>query len=526
MNLGVNTAGSRAGFNPWLIALVVALGATMEMLDISIANVSLPHIAGDLSADTDEASWVLTSYLVTNAIVMPITGWLSNTFGRKRVYLTCIAGFTLCSFLSGLAPNLTTLVILRALQGATGGGLQPSAQAIMTDAFPPSKQGMAMAIYGIAVVFAPAIAPTLGGWITDNFSWRWIFLINVPVGVLVFALTTAMIRDPAAMRKATHGPRKLHFDGIGFGLVALSLGCLQMVLDRGQQDDWFSSSTIVLLALLSGGALVALIFWELRSDHPIVNLRLFADRNFAIMSLFMLMLGFMLLGTTYLVPIFVQKLMGYTAMAAGLVMTPGGLTVMVMMPIAGWLTLHWDLRVIILAGFVITGLATLHMTQFYTGMDFDFIVRARIAQALGISLMFIPINALAFARIPPSESSNASGLINLARNLGSSIGISVVTLMVARRSQFHQGVLVSHVNDYNPHTEGFLAGAGHLFTTAGASSHAALAALYQQVVMQAQMLSYLDVLKFFALLFFALIPLLLLIKEGRIKDTDRPQAAH
>ncbi|MDN5874318.1 MAG: DHA2 family efflux MFS transporter permease subunit [Sinobacteraceae bacterium] len=516
----------RPGYGPLIITLVVALGAFMEVLDISIANVSLPHIAGSLSADTDQASWVLTSYLVTNAIVMPITGWLSNTFGRRRVYLFCIAGFTLSSFLCGLAPNLATLVVLRAIQGATGGGLQPSAQAIMADQFPASKQGMAMSIYGIAVVFAPAIGPTLGGWITDNFSWRWVFLVNVPVGIMVFALIAAMVRDPQAMREAVRNRGKLNFDGVGFGLVALALGCLQVALDRGQQADWFSSNFITIMVLLSVGAFVGLIVWELRQKHPIINLKLFRDRNFSVMCLFMLMLGFMLLGTTYLIPIFVQKLMGYTATWAGLIMTPGGLTIMFMMPIAGWLTLHVDLRAMILVGFVLTGLATLHMTNFYPGMNVGYIVWARIFQALGLAFMFIPINSLAFAKIPRSESSNASGLINLARNLGASVGISMVTLMVARRSQFHQTVLVSHVNDYKPHALGLLDGASQLFAGTINSGHAALASVYHQVLMQAQLLSYLDVLKAFAILFFALIPLLLLIREGRIDDSERPEALH
>lgn len=516
----------RPEVNPWLIAVVVALGAFMEVLDISIANVSLPHIAGDLSASNSEASWVLTSYLVTNAIVMPITGWLSNTFGRKRIYLICIVGFTVSSLLCGLAPNLATLVLLRAIQGASGGGLQPSAQAIMSDTFPPSKRGMAMSLYGIAVVFAPAIGPTLGGWITDNFSWRWVFLINVPVGMVVFSLIAALVRDPTTMtdarRAARNGGRRFSFDGIGFSLVALSLGCLQVVLDRGQEDDWFSSHIITVLSLVSGTALVALIFWELRTENPIVDLRLYRDRGFAVSNFFMLMLGFMLLGSTYLIPAFVQALLGYTSTDAGLVMTPGGFVIMAMMPIAGRLSGRMDLRLMILLGFIVTGLATLHMTNFYLGVDYTTVMLARCGQALGLAFLFIPINTLAFADMRPEQTSNASGLINLMRNLGGSIGISAVSTMVARREQFHQTVLVSNLSGYNNATQSYLDAAGDRL----GSAHAGLAALMHQVSTQAELLSYLDVLKFFAILFLLLIPLLLLMQKGRVSDGHEAPAAH
>ena len=520
------TPAVRAAANPWLIAVVVAMGAFMEVLDISIANVSLPHIAGDLSASNSQASWVLTSYLVTNAIVMPITGWLANTFGRKRLYLICIVGFTASSFLCGLAPNLATLVLLRAIQGASGGGLQPSAQAIMSDSFPASKRGLAMSLYGIAVVFAPAIGPTLGGWITDNFSWRWVFLINVPVGIVVFSLIAALVQDPESMtdarRKAKTGGG-VTFDSIGFSLVALALGCLQVVLDRGQEEDWFSSHLILALSVISITAFVALIIWELRHKNPIIDLSLYRDRGFAVTNFFMLMLGFMLLGSTYLIPAFVQSLLGYTATDAGLVMTPGGFMIMLMMPIAGRLSVRADLRLMILFGFVVTGFATWHMTSFYLGVDYTHVMLARVFQALGLAFLFIPINALAFADMRPDQTSNASGLINLMRNLGGSIGISAVSTMVARREQFHQTVLVSNLNDYSNATQGFLTSVRE---HTGASSHGALAALYQQVHIQAELLSYLDVLKFFAILFLLLIPLLLLMKKGHVKDADPASAMH
>ncbi|HUX72459.1 MAG TPA: DHA2 family efflux MFS transporter permease subunit [Steroidobacteraceae bacterium] len=516
--------------NPWLIAVVVALGAFMEVLDISIANVALPHMAGDLSASNSQASWVLTSYLVTNAIVMPITGWLANTFGRKRLYLTCIVGFTVSSLLCGLAPNLATLVALRAVQGASGGGLQPSAQAILSDTFPPTKRGMAMSLYGIAVVFAPAIGPTLGGWITDNFSWRWVFLINVPVGIVVFSLIAALVRDPKRMTEARGKARAsggISFDSIGFSLVALALGCLQIVLDRGQQDDWLNSPMISTLIAISACAFIAMIFWELRRQNPIIDLRLYRDRGFAVSNFLMLMLGFMLLGSTYLIPAFVQSLLGYTATDAGLVITPGGFVIMLMMPIVGRLSGRMDLRLMILCGFLITGLATYHMTSFYLGVDYTTIMLARAGQALGMAFLFIPINTLAFAEMSGAQTSNASGLINLARNLGGSIGISVVSTLVSRRERFHQTIITAHLTDYSPAARSFLHFTAQHFIAAGRpllAARSALAALYRQVQLQAQLQGYLDVMKLFAVLFLALIPLLLLLKKGRVSDAGHAPA--
>ena len=312
--------------NPWLIAPVVALAAFMEIMDISIANVSLPHIAGDLSSSQNESTWVLTSYLVTNAVVMPISGWLSNRFGRKRFFLTCIIGFTIASLLCGLAPNLASLIALRAAQGAAGGGLQPSGQAILADSFPPEKRGMASAIYGIAAVIAPTIGPTLGGWITDNYEWRWIFLINVPVGIALVFLIMTLIKEPP---RTTNTAKSSSVDWIGFGLIGLSLGCLQIVLDRGQDDDWFGSAFITALTLSSAAAFVLLIWWELQQAAPMVNLRLLGRRDFGITFVLMLMLGFMLLGSTYLLPAYAQSLMGYRAVDAGLVLTPGGVAAFV-----------------------------------------------------------------------------------------------------------------------------------------------------------------------------------------------------
>jgi DHA2 family multidrug resistance protein len=495
----------------WLIAPVVALAAFMEIMDISIANVSLPHIAGDLSSSQNESTWVLTSYLVTNAVVMPISGWLSNTFGRKRFFLACIIGFTIASLLCGLAPNLASLIVLRALQGAAGGGLQPSGQAILADSFPPEKRGMASAVYGIAAVVAPTVGPTLGGWITDNYEWRWIFLINVPVGIALVFLVMALIHEPAVSRDA-RSSRSM--DWIGFGLIGLSLGCLQIVLDRGQDDDWFGSPFITALMLASAAAFVLLIWWELRRDSPIVDLRLLGNRDFAVTFILMLMLGFMLLGSTYLLPAYTQSLMGYRAVDAGLVLTPGGIASIVMMPLVGRLINKVDVRLLVAIGLVIGGLSLLWMTSFYLEVSFQFMMVTRIVQAISLAFLFVPLNTMAFRGIPPARTNNASALINLARNFGGSIGISFASTLLTRREQFHQSRLVETAEQLHPSYPDY---ADHLASTIGSTPDSAttLANIYQGIIDQATLLSYLEDFKVLGLVFLALLPLLLLVKPGK-----------
>src|SRR4051794_30714254 len=329
------TDASRPAVNPWIIALAVTLATFMEVLDTSIANVALPHIAGSLSAGQDESTWVLTSYLVSNAIVLPLSGWLSSIVGRKRFYMSCVFIFTVSSFLCGFAPNLPALIIFRILQGAGGGGLQPSEQAILADTFPPAKRGMAFAVYGVAVVMAPAIGPTLGGWITDNYSWRWIFFVNIPVGALSLLLTSRLIQDPPYLRR-----RKIsetHIDYVGLGFVALGLGTLQVVLDKGQREDWFESHFIVILSLIAALSLIFVVYWEWKQKDPIIDLHLFRDRTFGISNLLMFMLGFALLGSTLLLPLFSQTLLGYTAQQAGLALLPGGFAIIFFLPLGGFL---------------------------------------------------------------------------------------------------------------------------------------------------------------------------------------------
>ena len=498
--------------NPWLIAPVVALAAFMEIMDISIANVSLPHIAGDLSSSQDESTWVLTSYLVTNAVVMPISGWLSNTFGRKLFFMVCIAGFTISSLLCGLAPNLATLILLRAIQGATGGGLQPSGQAILADSFPPEKRGMANAIYGIAAVFAPAIGPTLGGWITDSYSWRWIFLINVPVGVALLFLVGALIQEPK--REDSRNGQRAPVDWWGFGFVALSLGCLQIVLDRGQQDDWFASHYILVLSMVSAAALVLLIVRELTHEHPMVDLRLLGSADFAVAFILMLMLGFMLLGSTYLIPAFVQSLMGYRAVDAGMVLTPGGFIIIALLPIMGRLINKVDVRLLIGIGLMICGCGLWWMTNFYLDASYTTIMLARMAQASGLAFLFIPINTVAFRSIRKEQINNASALVNLARNFGGSIGISVASTLVTRRAQFHQSRLTESLQGLNPAYPDYANHVGALYGS-GPDASTTLAQIYQGVVQQSTLLAYIDDFKALGLMILATLPILLLVKPGK-----------
>ena len=494
----------------WFIAPVVALAAFMEIMDISIANVSLPHIAGDLSSSQNESTWVLTSYLVTNAIVMPISGWLSNTFGRKRFFLVCIIGFTIASLLCGLAPNLGSLIVLRALQGAAGGGLQPSGQAILADSFPPEKRGMASAVYGIAAVVAPTVGPTLGGWITDNYEWRWIFLINVPVGIALVFLVMGLIHEKPVARP--QGPRS-SVDWMGFGLVGLSLGCLQIVLDRGQDDDWFGSPLIVGLMLISAAAFVLLIWWELRQEAPMVDLRLLGNGDFAITFALMLMLGFMLLGSTYLLPAYTQSLMGYRAVDAGMVLTPGGIASMLMMPLVGRLINKVDVRLLVAIGLLLGGLSLLWMTSFYLDVPFRFMMLTRILQAIALAFLFVPLNTMAFRSIPPAKTNNASALINLARNFGGSIGISFASTLLTRREQFHQSRLVETAQQLNSSYPEY---ASHLASALGSTpdSGTTIANVYQGIISQATLLSYLEDFKVLGLVFLAMLPLLLLVKSA------------
>lgn len=500
--------------NPWLIALTVGLAAFMEVLDISIANVALQHIAGSLSASQDEATWVLTSYLVTNAVILLMSGWLSNVIGRKRYLLGCIIGFSMTSLFCGLAPSLGFLILFRGLQGLIGGGLQPCAQAILADAFPPQKRGMAFAIYGLSVVFAPAIGPTLGGWITDNFSWRWVFLINVPVGAIITFITMRMIHDSPELIAARKKNLASGFrvDYIGFILLCLGMGALQIVLDRGQIDDWFDSSFIVDLTITAVVGLIAFVFWELRHRHPIVELSLLKSTNFAIGNFLMLFLGFVLLGSTVLLPEFAQEILGYTATQAGLVISPGGFALIILMPLVGFLSSKIDPRLLIAFGLITCAASLLRMTYLDTSTDYSTLAWARFYQAFGLAFLFIPINSLAYQELSPTKSSNASAIINMTRNVGGSMGISVVTTILSRRAQIHQNILTQHITSTGSTYQQAVHGIQqHLQYTMSSSADAlrqAQRVIYQEILQQAQLLAYIDDFRFLAILFFLLVPIL------------------
>jgi DHA2 family multidrug resistance protein len=522
----------KPGVNPWLVAVTVSMATFMEVLDVSIANVSLRHIAGDMGAGPSESTWVLTSYLVSNAVVLPISGWLSNVVGRKRFYMLSVALFAVSSLLCGFAPSLGWLLFFRVLQGMGGGGLAPSEQAILADTFPPAKRAMAFAVYGVAVVVAPAIGPTLGGWITDNYDWRWIFFINVPIGAVSLFMTHRLVQDSAAAKKEHAAAFKggLKVDYFGFFLVCLGLGALQVVLDKGQEDDWFGSPFIVAFTALSAIGLLGLIVWEVWGTRdPVVDIPLFKQRSFAVSCGFMFLVGFVLNSTTVLLPQFVQDLMGYDATKAGEILMPGGFVLMLLFPIAGRLTSLTQPKYLIAIGLVFTSAAMFHLCTFNTQVSFSNLAWARIYLILGLPLFFVSINLLAFGGLPPGKTNNASALVNLMRNLGGSIGIAIAITLLDRRKQVHQVQLVEHLTPYDPafHQQrvggsgvwggsgDFGAGVGSGWDQRGVGR--SLAAINAEVQRQALMLSYLDVFKIMAIIILCtlvFVPLLRRVKKG------------
>ncbi len=491
----------------WYVAPLVALAAFMEVMDISIANVSLEHIAGNLSVSIDQSTWVLTSYLVTNAIVLPMSGWLSGTMGRRRFFLACILGFAACSLLCGISTSLGMLVAFRALQGVAGGGLQPTSQAMLADYYPPRQRGRAFAFYGVAVVFAPTLGPTLGGWITQHISWRWVFLINVPVGVVL----TFLILNLLPARLDTRRERKAGFtvDYLGFALLALAMGSLQIVLDRGQRDDWFASGFIVAMALISAASFIALIVTELRHKHPIVELRLFGNRGFAVANLFMFILGMALLGSTVLIPEFTQELLHMTTTDAGLVLMPGGFLTIALMPLAGRLTDRVDPRYLIVYGFAVGALSMYLMSGFNLQADFWTVALDRLVLSAGLPFLFLPITTAAYFGVPVDSNDQASAIINMSRNVGGSVGISILSTLLGRHAQVAQNVLTGQANAFSPAMSALL----HKLQAAGASAEQAAAVVYRLIQQQARMLAYVDDFRFLTVLFLAMLPLTLLLRR-------------
>ncbi len=510
----------RRTINPWIIALVVTMATFMEVLDTTIANVALPHIAGNLGAGQDESTWVLTSYLVSNAIVLPISGWLSRVIGRKRFYMSCVALFTISSLLCGMAPSLGMLIFFRVLQGIGGGGLQPSEQAILVDTFPANKRGMAFALTGIAMISAPVLGPTLGGWITDNYSWRWCFYINAPVGILSLFLTYHLLHEKPVPKegKSTKGS----VDFLGLGLIALGLGCMQFVLDKGERVDWFSSRLVQCFTGLAVIGIVGAVLRELWVEDPVVDLRLLKNRNFAIANLLMFMLGFALFGSTVLLPQMMQTLMGYTATQAGLVISPGGLVVMGMLPIVGFLVSRFQTKWLIVFGAIIVSFSLLVMSGFNLEMSMRTLVLTRCLQTFGIAFLFVPINTTAYSQLPPGKNNNASALINLSRNIGASFGIALTATWLARRTQFHQSRLSERLTSYNPafapavqHTQHALHSAGLSMSDA---THAAMARMGMMLQQQASVLAYLDCYRGLAAVLLIILPLALLIKKTKPRN--------
>jgi len=514
-------------FNPWLVTVVLAMATFMEVLDTSVANVSLGHIAGGLAAGLDESTWVLTTYLVANAVMMPISGWFGTVFGLKRFYLFCVAAFTASSFLCGMATSLEQLIFFRILQGIGGAGMAPVVQAMLAELFPADKRGMAFAVYGLAVVFAPAIGPTLGGWITDNYSWRWIFLINIPVGVLSIALTALMVREPdsTAIERERLFKNGFRVDSIGFGLSVLGIGCLEFFVDRGEREDWFSSPLITSMAITAAISLVALVIWEIRRADPIVDIPLLKIPSFLASFTTMFMMGFILFGSTALLPQFLEQLLGYTASQAGLALTAGGLTMVVMMPlVGGWFVRKYSGRSLVIAGLILESAALFHMTGFTLGIPFEHAVWARIFQTVGLAFLFIPVTQAAYANLPVGKSGNAAALINLARNLGGSVGIAITGTIVSQRSQFHQSRLVDHVSAYSAQTSEAL---GQITSVLGASAPTgkALAVIYQTVQKQAAMLAYIDVFLLMALITLCIIPIAFFLPK-EIPTGNLPGGGH
>ncbi len=503
-------------YNPWIIALTVTLATFMEVLDTSIANVALPHISGSLGASADEGTWVLTSYLVSNAIVLPMSGWLTTVFGRKRFYMTCVAVFTLSSIFCGLAPTLPLLILFRVIQGAGGGGMGPSEQAILADTFPPEKRGLAFSVYGMAVVVAPAIGPTLGGWITDNYDWRWIFFINVPVGIVSLLLTWKVVEDPPFLRGLLG---KIKVDYIGLSLIAVGIGFLQVVLDKGQQDDWFGSRFIATFFVLALAALVALVVYEWRHPQPILELKLLKNRNFATTCFFNFILGAVLYGTTVLIPQFLQYMMGYSAERAGMALSPAGFLMMVMMPIAGILSTKLDPRWTIAAGFGMTAMALHHITNLSLAIDFQTIALWRMYQVSGMAFIFIPISVLSYVGIPADKSNQVSGLSNFSRNLGGSVGISLLTTFLARQNQVHQTALVANATASNPQFRSVVNGTAATMAHSGSGPALALQQAYNQVMstieQQASLMSYVNAFWIVSVIVACLVPLPFLMKRPK-----------
>jgi MFS transporter, DHA2 family, multidrug resistance protein len=508
-----SAAGDRS---PWLIAIVVSIATFMVVLDTAIANVALRYIAGSLAVSVDESTWVVTTYLIANAVVLPVSGWLSNVVGRKRFYMICVALFTVASLLCGLASSLNALILFRILQGLAGGGMPTSEQAMLADTFAPRQRPQAFAIYGIAVIVAPTVGPTIGGWLTDNYSWHWIFFINVPFGILSLILVQWLVVEPDVLERERHERLAggLKIDWVGLALIALTFGCLELVLDRGQIDDWFHSTFIITCATISACSLIFFIPWELTRDDPIVDLRLLFQRHFGMAFIAMLAVGAVLFGSNQITPQLMQTNFPYTAMLSGLAMMPGGLAMLIMMPVAGQIIPRMQPKYWLAIGFTIVALAMWYSTSLTPDASFSYFAMMRVFQTIGMPFMFIPINSVAYAGLPPQKTGEASALVNVARNLGGSIGVSLANAELVQRSQFHQARMVEHMYPSSPAFQSTLDTLTQYFTQFGSVASArgrAIGAIGETIANQAALMGYIDIFFTWAVIAAALVPLILLL---------------
>ncbi len=499
--------------NPWIIAISVMLCTFMEVLDTTVVNVSLPHIGGNLSATVDEATWVLTSYLVANAIILPITGWLSFHFGRKRLLMTSVIGFTLASFLCGIAPSLPLLVIFRVIQGACGGALQPLSQSVLLEAFPPEQRGKAMGFWGLGIVVAPVLGPVLGGWLTESYSWRWVFYINLPIGIASFFMVKAFVFDPDYMRRKTEAG----IDYWGIGMLAVWIGALQYALDKGQELDWFGSHLITWLIGIAVVFLIGFLIREFRAGHPVVNLRVFKIRSYAAGVFLMTILGFVLYGSIVILPIWLQTLLGYPATTAGFTMAPRGLGSMVGMPMIGAILARFDPRKVLIAGFGLGALSTWQLAQLNLNVGYWNLFWPQFIQGFGLACVFVPLTVIAMAQVPREGMGNATSLFNLMRNLGGSMGIAILVMMNSRDQQKYINIMGSHVNAFDPASKNWFNALHGMFLGAGSgpglANQRAYGVLFGVVQQQAAMRAFIDLFMLLTIIFLLMIPLVFFMKR-------------
>jgi DHA2 family multidrug resistance protein len=500
--------------NRWIVAITVMLPTLIEIVDTSVVNVSLDHIRGSLSAGIDESTWTITSYLVSNAIIIPMTAWLSRLFGRKHYLIFSISLFTFSSFMCGSSWNLQSLVFFRVLQGLGGGALQPISQAILLETFPPHQHGMAMAIFGVGIMFGPIIGPLLGGWITDNWSWHWIFFINVPIGLISILMATLFIVDPPYMQRT-----KMKIDYWGLLFLAIGLGCLQIVLDKGQREDWFSSGFITWMSYISISSLIMFVLTEFFAENPIINLGIFKNLSFSTGNVILFLAFFNLFGGIVLLPIYLQTLMGYTSFLAGLALGPGGIANIIAMPIAGKLVTKISPKAILAFGIATTAYSVHMMAQFNLQTDFNTIFWPRVVLGVGMGFFFIPLTTMTMSSIRKEEMGNATAIFNLLRNLGGSFGVAFVTTMLARRAQFHQVHLVEHLTPFNRNFQLYAPQISRTLQDKGVipslSDQGGLGLIYGEVVRQASMLSFNDVFYLLSTMMMFVLPLVLLMKKGK-----------